>query len=658
MTTYHKYEDENWTVVARHKVGKLDKKDVTLTFKKVKAADSSESEVETAKKKIEKDLGEARHTLAAPKVPDDEPSYRLVVDAEFHRYIGKDKAQRLPSDCVVWPRTYTVVAKDESSGAVREGFEYKAKQGPHDHTPPKTTAQGKSEFRLKQDPGEVKLTSVTPWEIVETKKDPKKLRQVELKVRRNFTPEVIKPTKRDDAQPHKQFVNLDSASDGQDQLSHAVTVVVGVQADPSGVKGRKGDTIFIQVKFGRETGRDTPKPALLAPVQDIVESDAGKTWKGKVVLAADGATCDVKLELGYAGGETAKLYLSSVKDGFTDPPNLEFVNWRRLHYELMYCDVLESVMTAAASGGGHDFPSAMRTLIESRLAGVFLEYVRTKGLKYTLAQAPAGTVVEGDFIDQPGAKRVILGGRLSGDDPVAFSAENNNTIHIKMASATYSTNGSDNPQSPTLDASPFVWTSTKYLVPLDVDVSGCTWEAQIPDPEIWKKPPELTFADTGAATAATSPYAFTLTEPAQGKSLVLTFARGQGGTPAEALAPSEAAKIEPWVKSLLDAATLKANGNAVTIRVSHPNDAGNRLALVHSRLRSAFDAEKKPIYAHPGLELDGTKKSGAVDEAWFAEKKIQQAEITLPTAGDGSEPGDFVGPLDDTHCPVKVNFKV
>jgi hypothetical protein len=47
-----------------------------------------------------------------------------------------------------------------------------------------------------------------------------------------------------------------------------------------------------------------------------------------------------------------------------------------------------------------------------------------------------------------------------------------------------------------------------------------------------------------------------------------------------------------------------------------------------------------------------------VDEAWFAEKKIQQAEITLPTAGDGSEPGDFVGPLDDTHCPVKVNFKV
>ncbi len=427
------FEGEKWIIKGKHKKGPSKGKMVKLSIKKV-GADGSETEIHS-KSDIALDANKQfAYPFTVPDVGDSEANYKLVADTEYSKMIGKQR-KRLADTCTVWPKQLHVIAKD-GAGALRSGFEFTAKQGPDALAKPAPTDKdGKSAVSLKKNDSAVELTGAAPFEIVERTPTVGKPREVNLKVKRNFDAVFVNPRPKDDGKPIEQFVNLATASDGLDGKGHQVVIEVGEKADKDGKKGKKGDIIYIQVKFARQSTRNDPKPKIVAglDVTDVAETDAGKTQTGKVTLKADDGSAKFKLELGLAGGDTCEVRVSSSKDSFTGTP-LKFENWRRIYYQL-------SLPKGAAA------PDLTR--ITDALKEVKIVYEKYKDFEFDTALGPAGAVswMPAKWIDSGAGdddKVLNLGDYNKGTFHGKFADDKNPVgVHVACCHTQYDANGAN-----------------------------------------------------------------------------------------------------------------------------------------------------------------------------------------------------------------------
>jgi hypothetical protein len=421
------FEGEKWIIKGKHKKGPTKDATVKLSIKKV-AKDGAETEVHSKADIKLDDSKEFAYPYSTEKVGEKDPFFKLVADVEY----GKAPKQRLAGTCTVWPKQCAVIAKDANDKPYA-GFEFTAKQGDKLPAPAPTDKDGKSVVSLNKTDKAVKFTGSAPFEVIEQKTSPDKLREVTLKVRRNFEPVFVKPTVKEDKKPIQQFVNLTTGANGQDEKGHEVLIEVGEKPDANGKKGKKDDIIYIQVKFGRHSERNAPKPQIAAgeDATDIAEADAGKTYTAKVTLKADDGTAKFKLDLGRAGGDTCEVRLSSTKDSFTAPP-LKFENWRRIYYQLS--------LPAGAST-----PDLKR--ITKALKDVNIVYEKYKTLTFAEGSGPAGTAVSwfpGEWLADTysGKKLLNLGDYNKAHFHTKFSDDKNPVeTHVACCHTQYDASG-------------------------------------------------------------------------------------------------------------------------------------------------------------------------------------------------------------------------
>lgn len=384
MAMHEIYEEEIWQVSCDVDSGDMEGKSITLVFK-VGADEKYRQPVTVSGQK-------ANYDYRTAKVPDDKPNYVLSCYAEYGSKTGNN-AEKLPDECTVWPLQFKVIAKDEG-GALVQGFAFTAKHGANDLTPPTTNNLGEALFNLKQEASAAVITATPPGEIVEEKRDAGTPRVANLKVKRKYVPEFVKPTPNPDGSAKKQFVNLDTTNKGVDGNGPEVEIEVGVKDEGAG-KGKKDDVIYIQVKFGRESKRNNPLPELVG----ATERPSDKEHKGEVKLTSDNGTAKFTVKLGLAGSDTCEVRLSGVKDNFTGPkvPLLSFENWRELYYQL-------SVPEGASA------PNLTRmTAALEKIKVVFTKY---KDLEFTKDRGPAGGAIswyDGAWVGEAGKKFLNLG---------------------------------------------------------------------------------------------------------------------------------------------------------------------------------------------------------------------------------------------------------
>lgn len=608
----------------------------------------------------------ATHEYTLPAVDDTIDSYTLRYKAEITPP-GKSPVSAAGEDeFQVWPAKVEVNFTSDD-GEAHKNVKFKIVRGGITQGGPRV-ADDSGKWGEKVGAGAWQVRVDPPWELEPGATHKGKVRTYKVK-KNKYTVEFVAPVVSKPDETTKQYVNLDVDPNGWSEskpFGRVVQFKIGALGDraraPAARLGKQDDLVYIEVNFTPSTKRNLPKPQLLATGLDgaPAASNSDKTWKGKAKLDADGlATFEV--DLGFAGGDVCEVKIGA-NDTCADK-KLTFETWRRVFYEVMYPDFMVAEL-ADVGGGKHDFPATISAPVKARLAAVFIEYVRSASHKYTKAQAPAGTVVKADFLDMTGRDRVLLGGGLPKSDPVAFNAVDARTIQVKFADCTVSTTQTDTPESQEADAPEVEFIkANRYFVPMDVTVAGKVWTAKIDNPAAYHAAPTIEFSTAdGSLWASGSQIVIVVEETQQQKKLELKFTRENSVMPT-ALTATERSKIDPFITSLLDTNALRRFENKIKLKLHRaarsPEDT-TRENAVRTELQDRFDALKTPIYYHPGLNDDGTVKSGPVDAAWFEAVKCDKLKIKLPKSAPGATllPGDFAGPLSSTKCPVKVRFKV
>ena len=166
-------------------------------------------------------------------------------------------------------------------------------------------------------------------------------RDLEAEVDDRVDPDFEAP---DQPKDKKQYVNLTSASNGADTLGHLVTFKVFAKGPGGAGKGGKAkNKIFIEVTFGMESPpdastfgskRNNPVRAFTGALGIKPTTAAQKKYTGYVELPSDGGTATFQVELGLAGGDNCTVTIGGAPADCAKGPKREFVNWRRLAYEL------------------------------------------------------------------------------------------------------------------------------------------------------------------------------------------------------------------------------------------------------------------------------------------------------------------------------------
>ena len=379
--------------------------------------------------------GSLQKTYDVPKVKDSEDNYQLTITAKY----GKKKEKTLVlAQATVWPKTVKLTVTNDKDATPVKNLRFSVVFNDRRMVVGDTDENGIGNADLRKSP--FTLSVKAPWEVVSTKNDPKK-REYELKVKRNTVAKILKPDITDacyiadDSTAGKnagvrQYVNMATAAAGCDAMGNQIEFEIcdRVQTD-----GLKDDKIYIKVEFSKTSKRNDPLPALLAPVEDIQVTDAGKTFTGYVKLDADGGTAKFQLDLGLAGGEKFKVSCGCSKADPTDD-DVTIVTWRKLCYQLRFPDVMTSRMTQRARSNGdsyYDVPDSVSNLAKARLGAVFVEFVNIESHQFSdpAVQSPSlmtkGFLRHSNAVDQiyvmDGSYKWI--GAATAFDPVVDSRE-------------------------------------------------------------------------------------------------------------------------------------------------------------------------------------------------------------------------------------------
>lgn len=385
------------------------------TFK-ISILDKDDQEIKTEEKTAPL-RGKTTHAdYLCPAVADDQDFYKVeyTMEAGEEEYDGE-------KSFVVWPSSLIVET-------VSDDAEEKKLKG----IPVLITQDGKERLRESTSKGRVLYRFSKAATFTVDLKHPYKAnwvtatgRKRRVKVGRSFEAEFHAPAVPADGKPIEQLVNMPPGMDteGQDGVGATITVVVGGKGDKGKPADQRsaatGDKIFVEVTFGRESKRTDEPPKLEIPGAVVTKADGDKLQKGEVTLGTDGEPKSFELFLGKAGGDTCK-----VKIGTTDKyegPVLEFVNWRRLKYQVTYPD---SMVFPAADPDSNKLPrlkdadlpagrkgkDASAKRMADTLKKVLIKYERYKQKALSENDGePAGSWIDGDDLGLKEGRILVVG---------------------------------------------------------------------------------------------------------------------------------------------------------------------------------------------------------------------------------------------------------
>ncbi len=561
-----------------------------------------------------------------PDVPDDKDNYKLRWELEA------DSKEVTPGteDWVIWPLKGKIDAvKFGDTGKKAPGAVLRVMQDS------KATPWTKAIDYATKDPGgdldvnlekghPFRVEAVQPWEIKKVEPSPEKGRKRKLEVVRHSVAVFVDPLP--GQTPTKQYVNVTTAKDGRDGLGNVVKIKVGIQGDhlvPNGDKiGKAGVFVFVEVTYsgpnGTKSKRDKPKPELKAglDVSNLVEVTAKVKFTGKVELKGAGGTGEFEIELGMAGGDTC-----TVKIGCTnlcDQATMEFVNWRKLTYELLFPDFMAQDLEVV-NGGGHDIPLAVRTPATGYLTPTFVEYVRLASKSHVPGGALKGKV-SAAFLNRNDLRDLYVicdGWKAEIPDNEFTKTADKTCMKMRFCDANYG-DAADVLHEPELTAvttthdvglwhlkhnpdtgapTPIVVTGQKWKVEIDTPdnykvFTALEWETEnAPDATnavagtiklddvlhtpvsvdiaFKEKTPTLTYTTNGQPdTNGAINGKVILEETNQGRTITIDYAKPAFSHYATIVAPSEVLKIQQFIADILgDSGPILAADYAVSIKI-------------------------------------------------------------------------------------------
>jgi len=629
------------------------------------------SETDIAVKK-----GNVSKEYEMPVVGPNEENYELKVLAKYGK--KKEKSSVLGT-YTVWPKEAKVTIKDKRTDEVMKLAKFEVEQDGRKKEYA-TDDTGKCTCPLKK--SAYAITIKAPLELDTDSQNPKRVhtilieqKQTAVFVAPDITDAAYKPATEggDTAAGARQYVNMTTAKKGCDAKGSIVEFEVSNETKDNGLAG---DKIYIKVVFTNVSKRNDPKPALLAPAQNIKASTDGKTVTGHVELTADGGTAKFKVQLGVAGGDQATVTCGYTK---ADPQDdkIVLVNWRKLGYQLRYAQMFQARLTQRTREDNstyYDIPDAIQSVYKARLEKVFIEYVNIKSHVYPNPPNTAPCMIKKGFLENNNEATLlyVLDGSQNWAvgatpfDPAADKRE----IHITLCESALSSNGG--PETPThelttADSYPRILPDKPLMFPyktftkadeVNFKFDGCNWTAamdKVPDDKKNVKP---TFAKTDA-TADLGDNKFSVSEATVGgAALTVTL------TAPDTLPPTEKAKIKTYYEACFnDAKKLRQAQNklnfVITGRAGNAQDNSQR-GKVAAALQDIHTTSTKKILYHPGLDDDGNPRTGPMTDLTVQHYNVYFVHYTLPTRASVTDPllpGDFVGPASETKCPINANFK-
>lgn len=275
--------------------------------------------------------------------------------------VGAD-AQQGHEDFTLWPKTLTLKVRHRDTNNPLKGFVFRVLQPGGASVTGTTDATGAVVVTLPK-PAPFKVFADPPSEITSWVDAEGRTR--EAKGVTAFKAVIEKPAKPATGSVIEQFVNLATAADGQDAQGHLVKFEVKGE-DPA----QAGDPVFVRVRFGRQSRRNSPLPAVTGLTDAFVEAD-GFMVTGRVTLDAN-KKASFSVELGIAGGDTCDVAVGGTRAARDETRSLK--NWRKVFYQVTR-------------------PASMTTpslaLMTASLAKVFIRYEKYK--EVTFAEGDAGT---------------------------------------------------------------------------------------------------------------------------------------------------------------------------------------------------------------------------------------------------------------------------
>lgn len=621
--------------------------------------------------------GEAEWT--APKLAETDG---LSKKASYKVFVGEEEYGGFEQDLLIWAKDVTVTVKDanEATKALVGAAVRFTQEGVDPPVVRKTDDAGVVKYPL-QKPVPVKTEFVSPFELDSwTKGKALEGRAREAKAKRKpYKAAFFAPVWKSDktATVHKQYVNLTGAVADE---GHTLKVKVGPATDkdkpPAERLGLKDDVIHVKVEF-RATGseatknskRNKPKPCLMVAGTETASP-------ATVKLGEDGAPAEFEVELGYAGGDEV-----TIKIGVTDAcddAELKVVTWRKIFYELMVPQSMVADMgTGPLSDGtqGTVLKQTYLTKIENTLKPCFIEYVCHKTHVFPDANATGFSMVDAEYVGKTGRKQHVLSSKWAPLIPTgaAYTDDKGNVnILLRLADVTLSVSADKVPlQSvnmsartanvPTNGGMYSMAQSTKTATATEtIFVTGCKWTTKMSTSE--KANYKLKLGAFTGPDSSTVP-------PGQGKGRALkVVAEGldleqlvyfeKPGTLKDVVtevAATEKTNLTAFVKRVIQKAITQ---KTLELKFKIFGETGNsrrtdRFNNVKAYITEAFDGEPG-VWLHPGLEQNGTRRTGPMKKTWITHKDWSNFTITIPS---GEAPGTFVGALDATHCPVTAELQ-
>ena len=607
----------------------------------------------------------------AEAVADDEESYPLVciVVIETKTYAR--------AEYTVWPTKATVQATDKATSSACAGFRFQVVQNlAPSATIYATEVSGVSKpFPLEK--GAFTIQPAPPWAI--TAEPVATGRKREVTVEQLFEVEFTAPvaasyTEHQAGKPERglrQYVNLDTARDGQDSFGHTLKLLVGVkgdrpkaQGDRVGIPARKA---YVKITFENSlrgenlVRRNVPKRELLAAgVTNLVEVAPEKTYTGEIFFTQPDELATFTLELGRTGGDMCRVAIGSTPA--CGDALLRIRNWRRIYYELMAYD----------TQGLNDLPPATIAALKDIGESVALEYALDQMHLLPEATAPAYTIMPKSFVD-PMNHNVGTPPRLVCLTPSApfagfARAKGKRSIALWLCDALWSAKG---PRAQFYDQRAVTLTPRFGTVQgnnvhmwypradLRDDNLTVTWTADV-DKSVAFEHATVAFVDVPQVDVAGANHRSLIVQGPAGAPRNVRF---EDGTLGIATALNAAARLEIYglADDAEDYATLHAANNVAPFTITA--DASNsrkraRIAAIKTALQNMIAGRPDfGISRHPGIDADGDPREGDLTMADLdlARSGFCVLGFNLPAANAG-DPGSFVGQPTNNTCPILLDI--
>jgi hypothetical protein len=634
---------------------------------------------------LEGDVAQWTYTL--PKVDDTKDNYPVQwrVECDSQPFGGVH-------DCVVWPKNANLTAVNGTQAAL-VGFRFRIMQNGNSVGAFITEDNGVSPpFPLRK-PAAFTIEALPPYQITNTVTAVGRNRKVEAVL--SFEAEFLAPTgtyeqsriatlfgDNNELPPDgtlHQFVNLASDSDGQDSKGNLLTIKIGAKGDrtkaPSDRIGKAGVYAFVSVKFGPATKskRTTPATQLIdgLELRERKEVTAGKEYSGKVELSGPEGTGRFKLNLGMAGGDECE-----VKIGGTDQcgdATIKFINWRLLHYELLYPKVMKDDLESA--GKYMDLPATVNSKVAELLKPLFIRYELFKSKEFD-ATGLKGTVPS-EFVGEDPSGRQWYVYAKAWENEVGmdkFDSKDKTCVKVRLWDKGFKEEENEESHAPVLKKKQtdhklgkgyYLKFGAETGAALKPTVTGTNtgWSVKIDNKAPYLKEPTFVWetenqpSTSGAVRDRIRIEELNLLPPAT--SVHVEFRENDADI-------RDPRPIRNFIIDLLKRVPhLRAQGNSIRIKLTGEWGgpvAEARFKAVKTEIDTAFRSNVKPVPVHPGLDDNGNPLKGTIDPSWIVHKTFKSVQITLPVRNSISDPilpGDIVGDtVSDTNAPIVFKFKM